>query len=57
MVSTCFAYVDQQIYGLSKEKIKVDIFDGLQIKQIVKDLNFVKSINDKELKACNHLYT
>ncbi|GFT95296.1 uncharacterized protein TNCV_3325961 [Trichonephila clavipes] len=39
--------------GLSTEKLKAGIFDGPQIRQLVKDSNFVKSMTEVESKDWN----
>ncbi|GFV50580.1 uncharacterized protein TNCV_3122771 [Trichonephila clavipes] len=39
--------------GLSIEKLEAGIFDGPQIRQLVKDSNFVKSMTEVESKAWN----
>ncbi|EEZ99611.2 hypothetical protein TcasGA2_TC002128 [Tribolium castaneum] len=43
-----FNYISQKFPGLSKEKINAGIFDGPQIRLLMKDNNFVQSMNDIE---------
>ncbi|GFV59717.1 uncharacterized protein TNCV_1907881 [Trichonephila clavipes] len=49
----CFNFLSRKFPGLSKEKLKAGIFDGPQIRQLVKDSNFVKSMTEVESKAWN----
>ncbi|GFV51081.1 uncharacterized protein TNCV_4743581 [Trichonephila clavipes] len=46
-----FNFLSRKFPGLSIEKLKAGIFDGPQIRQLVKDSNFVKSITEVESKA------
>ena len=48
---TRFSYVGQNTPGISKEKIKPSIFHGIQIRQLVNNLNIVESMNGEDLKA------
>lgn len=48
----CFKFISQKFPGLSTEKIKAGIFDGPQIRKLVKDnKNFIKSMNKLESNA------
>ncbi|GFV37842.1 uncharacterized protein TNCV_2662551 [Trichonephila clavipes] len=47
----CFNFLSRKFPGLSIEKLKAVIFDGPQIRQLVKDSNFVKSMTEVESKA------
>ncbi|GFS68730.1 uncharacterized protein TNCV_1959331 [Trichonephila clavipes] len=49
----CFNFLSRKFPGLSIEKLKASIFDGPQIRQLVKDSNFVKSMTEVESKAWN----
>ncbi|GFW62284.1 uncharacterized protein TNCV_912961 [Trichonephila clavipes] len=49
----CFNFPPRKFPGLSIEKLKAGIFDGPQIRQLVKDSNFVKSMTEVESKAWN----
>ncbi|GFV39218.1 uncharacterized protein TNCV_2089581 [Trichonephila clavipes] len=49
----CFNFLPRKFPGLSIEKSKVGIFDGPQIRQLVKDSNCVQSITEVESKAWN----
>lgn len=44
----CFAYLSKKFPGLSCEKLKAGIFDGPQIRQLIKDLDFIGSMNELE---------
>ncbi|KAK4882730.1 hypothetical protein RN001_006049 [Aquatica leii] len=44
----CFEYLSRKFPGLSKEKLKAGIFDGSQIRLLMKDNNFIHSMNDLE---------
>ena len=44
----CFAYICNAFPGLSVEKKKAGIFDGLQIRILIKDYQFSLSMNDIE---------
>lgn len=46
--SSCFKFISTKMQGLSIEKIKAGIFDGPQIRRLIKDTNFVESMNEKE---------
>lgn len=48
---SCFAYIQMKMPQLSTEKIKAGIFDGPQIRQLIKDPAFVTSMNEAERKA------
>ena len=49
----CFNIFSCKFLKLSSEKMKVDILDGPQIIQLVKDPSFVKSMTDVESKEWN----
>ena len=38
--------------GLLFEKIKADVFNGPQIRALVRDQEFARKMNDKERTAC-----
>ena len=47
----CFAFIGQKMPGLSIEKQRAGIFDGPQIRQLIKDPDFVNSMNEAEKRA------
>lgn len=47
----CFEYLEKQFPEISDAKLKKGIFDGLQIRKMLKDENFIKSMNKKEKAA------
>ncbi len=47
----CFQYICSAFPGLSYEKVKAGVFDGPQIRQLVKDQNFVASMTAVEKRA------
>ena len=47
----CFQHILRTFPGLSSEKIKAGVFDGPQIRTLVRDQNFVQAMNDKEKAA------
>ncbi|XP_073532722.1 uncharacterized protein [Phyllobates terribilis] len=47
----CFMYICRSFPGLSSEKLKAGIFDGPQIRKLIKDSNFPKEMNDMEAAA------
>lgn len=49
----CFAYIGKKMPQLSMEKIKAGIFDGPQIRQLIKDPDFINSMIKIEQKAWN----
>ncbi|GFT20545.1 uncharacterized protein TNCV_2183821 [Trichonephila clavipes] len=49
----CFNFLSRKFPGLSIEKLKAGIFDGPQIRQLVKGSNFVKSMIEVQSKAWN----
>jgi len=49
----CFTYLCHAFPGLTIEKLKVGIFDGPQIRQLIRDPEFENSINKVELHAWN----
>ena len=44
----CFRYIWRSFSGLSIEKIKAVIFDGLDIQKLMQDENFILSMNPLE---------
>ena len=47
----CFTYLYQDFPGLTMEKLKAGIFDGLQIQQLTRDPESENSMNQVELEA------
>lgn len=47
----CFGYLSRKFPGISTEKLKAGIFDGPQIRQLVKDPQFTTSMNETESNA------
>ena len=47
----CFTYLCQDCPGLTMEKLKAGIFDGPQIRQLIRDPEFENSMNEVELEA------
>ena len=47
----CFTYLWQSFPGLTMEKLKAGIFDGPQIRQLIRDPEFENSMNENELEA------
>ena len=47
----CFQYILSAFPGLSNEKLKAGIFDGRQIRNLIKDPNFQHSMNKIELAS------
>ena len=47
----CFTYLCQAFPGLTMEKLKASIFDGQQIRQLIRDPEFENSMNEVELEA------
>ena len=47
----CFTFLCQAFPGLTMEKLKTCIFDGLQIRQLIRDPEFENSMNEVELEA------
>ena len=47
----CFQHLLHTFPGLSYEKIKAEVFDGPQIRTLVRNQAFVQAINDKEKAA------
>ena len=47
----CFQYILRTFPGLSYEKIKAGVFNGPQIRTLVRDQAFVQTMNDKENTA------
>ena len=42
----CFQYICKAFAGLNNEKLKAGIFDGLKIRQLIKDTSFCPSISE-----------
>ena len=51
MDGDCFIYFCQAFPGLTMEKLKAGIFDGPQIRQLIRDPEFENSMNEAELEA------
>ncbi|XP_077153196.1 uncharacterized protein LOC143816558 [Ranitomeya variabilis] len=49
----CFNYICSTFPGLSEEKKKAGIFDGPQIRTLMRDPNFITSMNETEERAWN----
>ena len=47
----CFTYLCQAFPGLTIEKLKAGIFDGTQLRQLIRDPDFENSMNEVELDA------
>lgn len=47
----CFQYLKEQVSKLSDAKIKKDIFDGPQIRKMLKDDDFITIMTDNEKAA------
>ncbi|KAK5649680.1 hypothetical protein RI129_000709 [Pyrocoelia pectoralis] len=47
----CFGYLIHKFPGISTEKLKAGIFDGPQIRQLIKDPQFTASMNEIESNA------
>ncbi|XP_076367169.1 uncharacterized protein LOC143255416 [Tachypleus tridentatus] len=47
----CFQHIFSVLPGLSFEKIKAGVFDGPQIRALVRDQEFARKMNDKERTA------
>ena len=47
----CFTYLCHAFPGMTKEKLKAGIFDGPQIRQLIRDPEFEESMNQVELQA------
>ena len=50
---SCFLYICRSFPGLSDEKLKAGVFDGPQITTLIRDKEFVKSMNDNKFAAWN----
>ena len=48
---SCFTYLCRTFPGVTIEKLKAGIFDGPQIRQLIRDRNFEESMNRTELEA------
>ena len=49
--SDCFKYLCNAFPGITIEKLKAGIFDGPQIRKLMNDRDFIKSMNDLEKNA------
>ena len=49
--TVCFKYIIASFPGLSIEKIKAGVFDGPQIRKLLKDTNFVESMTPVQSDA------
>lgn len=49
----CFKYIAKKFHNLSTEKLKAGIFDGPQIRRLIKDENFNSYMTDIEKNAWN----
>ena len=49
--SNCFNYISKSFPVLSKEKLKAGMFDGPQIRKLIKDNNFINSMTAVEALA------
>ena len=47
----CFQYICKSFASLDNEKLKAGIFDGRQIRQLMRDQKFYDSMNEVELAA------
>ena len=47
----CFKYIGYTFPGISAEKLKARIFNGPQIRQLIKNSSFVASMTSKEARA------
>ena len=47
----CFKYICNKFPGLSYEKAKAGIFDGPKIRTLIKDINFIPSMNEMVTSA------
>ena len=47
----CFTYLCLAFLGLTMEKLKAGIFDGPQIRQLIRDPEYENSMNEEELEA------
>ena len=50
---TCFRYLCSKFSAMSMEKIKAGVFNGPQIRQLIKDPHYLSHMNEKELAAWN----
>ena len=48
---TCFQYICKTFPGLTIEKLKAGVFDGPDIRKLIKDENFVTSMNQLQSKT------
>ena len=49
--SECFQHIVSAFPKLSFDKIKVGVFDGPQIRTLVRNEEFINKMNDKEMAA------
>ena len=52
----CFTYLRQTFPGLTMEKLKAGIFEGLRIRQLIRYPEFENSMNEVELEHGRHLF-
>ena len=48
---SCFEFIGHLFLGISTEELKAGIFDGPQIRKLIKDSNFVHKMNAIEAAA------
>ena len=53
---SCFMYICRSFPRLSDEKLKAGVFDGPQIRTLIRDTEFVKSMNAIESAAWNSFF-
>ena len=47
----CFEYLFNTFPCISIEKNKIGIYDGLEVKKLIKDRHFIESVNDVQSRA------
>jgi hypothetical protein len=50
---SCFQYLGRKFAALSEAKVKEGMFDGPQIRQLIKDTAFTDTMSDTKRGACN----
>ena len=53
----CFQYIKAAFPSVREEQIKARIFDGPQIKKLIKDPNYILSMNDMDANAWKAFFT
>ena len=53
MEGDCFQFICTTLSRLSYDKIKAGVFDGTQIKKLIKCKNFSSLVTEVEKRACN----